>query len=298
MKRLVIIRFFFLPFLAINGQLHADPAEGRTVQAVDSGTIVSKGEQIAKLLYESFDGMSEDISKQIELLGWCISPIQIMNDSQSLYIASVLKGLVENDEIKKLPELYLNALTFVCSWLQSQDTQAKNAAVRVFLTLQELTWDAWGHNHAQELVAFGNSLSKALDEVSNVTKEQREWLKALMARIDNQFPHEKQFSRDAKAWNDIVPNLCNQQNAPNAQQDVLHGIAFCINVHGRREPALKDAANIVWSKVIEAISRLINESPETTTVPSQGNKMTQSTKTSNVGRNVKVQKSSRKVNRR
>jgi hypothetical protein len=296
MNKLVILNFFFIPFLVTKDQLRADSPEAQAVQAIDSGAIVKEGEQIAKLLYESFDNMSADTSKQVELLGWCISPLQIMNDSQISYIASVLKGLAASDEMKKLPDLHLNALKFVCSWLQSQDTQAKNAAIRVFLTLQELTWDAWGRNHAQELVTFGSSLAKTLGDVSSVTKEQVEWLKALTALIDSQFPREKQISRDVKAWNNLVPHLCNQQNAKNTQQDVLHGIAFCVNVHGRREPALKEAANAVWNKVIETIARLIKDFPEPTTAPPQGNKISPSTKTPNVSRNANV--SSRNASRR
>jgi hypothetical protein len=296
MNRFVRISFVFAPFFLLLG--HAGPTDTPAVQAIDSGAIVSEGERIAKLLYDSFENMSSDVFKQIEVLGWCISPLQIVNDSQGSYVVGVLKGLLAHDEFKKLPSLYLDALAFVCSWLQSLDTKAKNSAIRVFLTLQELTWDAWGHNHAQELIAFGCSLSKALDDVSGVTEKQQGWLKILRTLIETHFPREKQLSKESKAWGDVVTHLCNQQSTKDAQQDILHGIAFCFNVHGRREPALQESANVVWRKVLDAISRLINECPKPTNVPSSGNKVIQPTTAANVRHNTKIQKSSRRVGKR
>ncbi|MDR0631444.1 MAG: hypothetical protein LBF66_02660 [Holosporales bacterium] len=272
-----------LAFVGSSVILRADPGTVPATQATSSAAIVARGEELARNMYESFEGMSEAVSKQLESLGWCINNIQISNDSQDAYIVTVLKGILSNGEVKQLPELYIDALNFVGSWLQSPDQNVRNAAIRVLLTLQALTRDVWGRNHAAEFEKLGKLQLSALDNISNIKLEQLEWVLSVGDIIKNRPPTEPRL------WNSIGAFLIQKQASKHFQPDILQAIVFCSSIVTLRDPALRKIVSMIYNKLIETVSRLRNEVPKTTQLPSAEKERVPPTKAANVGRKAKAQ---------
>jgi hypothetical protein len=243
--------------LATNSQIALAKLAGEDIiQATNVNEISSKADQIKTDLCNAFYNMPVEDAKRLEILGVIILSLPIQCDQQFLFIINVLKNLTGNDEVKKLPSIYIDALLFVIEWLASPDLRVRGEAQKVFFSMVVLVQDVYKRNHSAEIVAQAGVLLTALDSVTTATPEQLKWIEALRTTLSELY----QPVLSPHVAEQIVSSLGRFFCYPTAgciQQEIFQCVQFIWNTLNTRVQEVQNAASQVVAKMWIVCNKLL-----------------------------------------